>query len=202
MIKLWFQFVVLAILLCTVSTDSAWALTDFTPNDPDSEAAAFSDQPAKSQASAGSAAASSAQGGVGILLSLDKPHFVVQYVLPGMPAASANVQVGDLLIAVDDVPVDKAKKVEEVVDKIRGVTGTTVKLTIQSGGKIREVSLVRGTIPTIKPDATDVDFGREVSIYFYQHEDLIPEEPGRYGFMGDHSVAEFFRKQLLRHDGH
>lgn len=177
MIKLWFQLWVVVILFCTVSTVSA-------------NAAADSGTPAL--------------GGIGVLLSLDKPsNFVVQYVLPGMPAANANVQVGDVLLEVDGVPVGSAKTVEEIVDKIRGATGSSVKLKVQSGGKIREISLVRGTIPTVKPDAAAMDFGREVSVYFYQHEDLIPEdEPSRYSFMGDHSVADFLRRQLLRRGGH
>ncbi|MBS1956256.1 MAG: PDZ domain-containing protein [Cyanobacteria bacterium SZAS-4] len=153
-------------------------------------------------------AAEPAPAGVGMLLTLDKPsHFVVQYVLPDMPAAKADVKVGDVVLAVNEVPVDNVKTVEELVDKIRGASGSTVKLKIQSGSKTRDIVLVRGTIPTVKSPATD-DFRREVSVYFYQHEDLIPDEPGasaagyRSGIVGDHTVRDFLRKQLTRRGEH
>lgn len=143
-----------------------------------------------------------------MLITLDKPgHFVVQYILPGMPAAKADVKVGDVVLEVDGVPVDNVKVVEELVDKIRGASGTTVKLKIQSGDKTREISLVRGTIPTVKSQATD-DFRREVSVYFYQREDLIPEVPNRYaagwrpGFTTYPTVRDFLRSQLSRRGEH
>lgn len=144
----------------------------------------------------------SGPAGVGLLLTLDKPsHFVVQYVLPDMPAAKAKVQVGDVVLAVDGATVDNLKTVEALVDKIRGASGSTVKLKIQSGDKTREIALVRGAIPTVKPQATD-DFGRDVSVYFYQYQDLIPDQPSRYGFLGKHSVAEFLRQQLTKRGVH
>ncbi len=143
-----------------------------------------------------------APAGVGLLLTLDKPaHFVVQYVLPDMPAAKAHVQVGDVVLAVDGAAVDKVKTVADLVDKIRGASGSTVELKIQSGDKTREITLVRGAIPTVKPQASD-DFGRQVSVYFYQYQDLIPDQPGSYGFLGNHSVAQFLRKQLSRRGPH
>lgn len=149
-----------------------------------------------------------APAGVGMLLASDKPgYFVVQYVLPNMPAAKADVRVGDVVLSVDGVPVDNVKTVEELVDKIRGASGSTVKLKIRSGDKTRDIALVRGMIPTVKSQATD-DFRREVSVYFYQHEDLIPDEPGtsaiayRYGFASDQTVRDFLRKQLKSRDEH
>lgn len=149
-----------------------------------------------------------APAGVGMLLTLDKPgHFVVQYLLPDMPAARADVKIGDAVLAVDGVAVDNIKTVEDLVDKIRGASGSTVKLKIQSGEKTRDITLVRGTIPNVKSAATD-DFRREVSVYFYQSEDLIkPNEPGRsgldnHGIYGDQTVRDFLRSQLTRRVEH
>ncbi len=142
-----------------------------------------------------------APAGVGMLLTLDKPgHFVVQYVLPDMPAAKADVKVGDVVLAVDGAAVDNIKAVEELVDKIRGASGSTVKLKIQSGDKTRDIALVRGKIPTVKPQATD-DYKREVSVYFYQYEDLIPKDlcntAGYHSDLyGDQAVRNFLRSQL------
>jgi membrane-associated protease RseP (regulator of RpoE activity) len=141
--------------------------------------------------------------GVGLLLISDKAGFVVQYVLPDMPAANANVQVGDVILSVDGVSADKFKSVDEVVGKIRGDAGSAVKLKIQSGGKTREITLIRGAIPSVKPLKTD-NFGREVAVYFYQFEDLVPEsDSGTCLFLNhDYSVGAFLRSQLRRNRIH
>ena len=182
MIKLCFHFVAV-FLYCIVIAESALA-TEPTP------------------------ASEPAPAGVGMLLTLNKPgHFVVQYLLPDMPAARADVKIGDAVLAVDGVAVDNIKTVEDLVDKIRGASGSTVKLKIQSGDKTRDIALVRGTIPNVKSPATD-DFRREVSVYFYQTEDLIkPKEPvrsviDRYGIYGDQTVRDFLRSQLTRRVEH
>ncbi len=200
MIKLWFD-VVAVFLYCIVVAGSALASESSSKSElPAASSSPFS--PSRGPATASAPAPALPPAGVGLLLTLDKPaHFVVQYVLPDMPAAKANVQVGDVVLAVDGAAVDNVKTVEELVDIIRGTSGSTVKLKIQSGDKTREIALVRGAIPTVKPQATD-DFGREVSVYFYQYQDLIPDEPGRFGFLGDHSVREFLRKQLTRRGEH
>ena len=199
MIKLCFHFIAVA-LYCIVVASSALAGSALAAES--SPAAASGTTPKATPGATPKTTPEAAPAGVGLLLTLDKPaHFVVQYVLPGMPAANANVQVGDVVLAVDGAAVDNVRTVEELVDKIRGVSGSTVKLKIQSGDKTREIALVRGAIPTVKPQATD-DFGRDVSVYFYQYQDLIPDQPGQYGFLGNHSVAEFLRKQLTRRGAH
>lgn len=140
--------------------------------------------------------------GVGMVVILDKGRFWVEVVLPDMPAARAHVQAGDAILAVDGVGAENYKTVDEIVAKIRGKSGSPVKLKLQTGDKVREITLVRGSIPSLnslKPQLPG-DFARDVSVYFYEGEDLIPElEPGRYTFMNhDYSVGAFLRSRLHR----
>ncbi|HEY9731147.1 MAG TPA: PDZ domain-containing protein [Drouetiella sp.] len=166
-------------------------------------AAAASRQTNDASAISSRSADSAHPAGVGILVTLDKNSFVVQYVLPDMPAAKANVQVGDVILSVDGVSVDHFKTVDDIVAKIRGNTGSEVKLKVRSGEQTREITLIRGAIPSVKPLRTD-NFGREVAVYFYQFEDLVPaSESGRWLFLNhDYGVGAFLRSQLRRNQGH
>ncbi len=209
MIKLCFHFVAV-FLYCIVIAQSGLAIeptskseTEPTTKSADEPAPKSVGEPASKSVStsASKVASEPAPAGVGMLLTSDQPgHFVVQYVLSDMPAAKADVKVGDVVLEVDGVAVDKIKSVEELVDKIRGASGSAVKLKIQSGDKTRDIALVRGTIPTVKPQAAD-DFKREVSVYFYLYEDLIPNDPlSMAGYhseiYGDQTVRNFLRGQL------
>lgn len=146
-----------------------------------------------------SATKSEPPGGVGLLITSDKPaHYVVQYVLPEMSAARANIAVGDVVSAVGDVPVESVKNLDELVAKIRGTVGSSVKLTISSGGKTRNVILTRSLIPS-KKQVVDVDYGREKAVWFYQREDIVPSEmTERTGMYGDRCVRDFLRQGIGR----
>lgn len=139
-----------------------------------------------------------APAGVGMVVMRDKNRFLVEFVLPDMPAAKAQIQIGEEILAVDDVSTQNYKTVDEIVGKIRGQTGSKVKLKLQNGNQIRELTIVRGAIPS--PQSQGIaDFGREVSVHFYQFEDLVPDTESKYTFMGhDYSVAAFLRRQLNR----
>lgn len=222
--KLCFHFVAVLLYCITIATSELAAAAEQVPLSGSKSAFGSASGPASSSASASASGYAQvskslsglhpgpppppAPAGVGMLLASDKPgYFVVQYILPDMPAAKANVKVGDVILAVDGALVDNVKTVQELVDKIRGASGSTVKIKVRSGDKTRDIALVRGMIPTVKSSATD-DFRREVSVYFYQYEDLIPEQPGtsaiayRYGFASDQTVRDFLRKQLTRRYEH
>lgn len=147
-----------------------------------------------------------APAGVGILITGDTAKgYVVQYVLPDMPAAKANVQIGDVLLAIDGQPVEKFANLDEVVAKIRGLPASTVKLKLLgSNSQTREVSLARTAIPSAKVQSTPADFGREKAVYFFQFEDLIPNESysSFLKFDGSSSVRKFLRTQLKQRHLH
>jgi C-terminal processing protease CtpA/Prc len=63
-------------------------------------------------------------------------------------SASSQLKISDYIISVNDVSC-LDKPLEEVIDLIRGATGTTVKITVadtKAGTNPREFVLVRGNI--------------------------------------------------------
>jgi PDZ domain len=146
-----------------------------------------------------SAHAADPPAGVGLLIISDKPaHYVVQYVLPDMTAAKAKIAVGDVILAVDDYSSEKVTSLDELVARIRGASGSTVKLTISSAGKSRDVSLIRGAIPNIQSQPpADMDFGRTKSVYFYPREDLFPDESSpTSALFHTQAVRDFLRGEV------
>ena len=57
---------------------------------------------------------------------------------PGMPAAEADIQPGDLLIAINGEPM---AAVEQVIDRIRELGGQEIELTLNREGKVVTTSL-------------------------------------------------------------
>jgi len=95
--------------------------------------------------------------GIGAVLRLDNEMTVIQRTIPGGPAReSGQVHSGDRIIGVGqglDGPVEDVVgwRLQDVVDKIRGPKGSVVRLQLlpksgESGGRAREVSLVRNEI--------------------------------------------------------
>ncbi|MBK5942123.1 carboxy terminal-processing peptidase [Halochromatium roseum] len=95
--------------------------------------------------------------GIGAVLRADNEYTVIQRTIPGGPARqSGQVQTGDRIIGVgqglDGEMVDVVGwRLQDVVDKIRGPKGSVVRLQTlpkseASGGRMREVSLVRNEI--------------------------------------------------------
>lgn len=78
----------------------------------------------------------------GLGMDYDKGRFSVVNVIPGSPAAEAGVKVGDVLLAVDGVGVDKVDPAA-LRGKLRGPAGTKVELLLRDGdaGEPRKVTL-------------------------------------------------------------
>lgn len=70
--------------------------------------------------------------GIGAALAAEGDALEVQSVYPGSGAAAAGIAVGDLVIAVDGVPVTQLG-LDGAVARIRGVVGTTVSVTLRRG---------------------------------------------------------------------
>ncbi len=97
-------------------------------------------------------------GGIGVVLTQQNGRLEIIEVIPETPAAKAKLQAGDIITAVDGVQITKSN-IEEALNKLRGLPGSTVKLEIQpanetSGGKIvkpkpRSLQIVREIIKSV-----------------------------------------------------
>ncbi len=88
--------------------------------------------------------------GIGIYLFQDPQtkNIIIDATIPGSPAQKANLQHGDILVAVNNVDM-KGKDINSASNLIKGPKGTSVRITIQRAGEehLREVSLTRSEIP-------------------------------------------------------
>src|SRR5881296_2830638 len=97
-------------------------------------------------------------GGIGVVLGVEGQNIVVKRILPDSPAAAQHdLRVGDRILAVaqDKEPAVQVEstKLAQTVALIRGVKGTTVRLTIISDGehesRARVVSFMRGEVKAL-----------------------------------------------------
>jgi len=88
--------------------------------------------------------------GIGAELGLKDKNIIVVAPLDGSPAQKAGIKAGDLIVKVNGQYVN-GLSLNQVVEKIRGPKGTTVKLNVQhkSGEEPVDVNIVRDTI-TVK----------------------------------------------------
>ncbi len=84
-------------------------------------------------------------GGIGAEIGLRNNKPTIIKPLENSPAQKAGVKAGEAIVKVND-EASSDWSVEKVVSKIRGEVGTSVKLTLLSDGKTREVSVVRQNI--------------------------------------------------------
>lgn len=104
--------------------------------------------------------------GVGIQLGFDKDkRLVVIAPLKGTPADAGGVKAGDLILQIDGKDTTNLS-LPDAVNKIRGVKGTAVTLSLYSEGtvKAREVKLVRDTIiiKSVQFEAKTTKSGKKV----------------------------------------
>lgn len=86
--------------------------------------------------------------GIGAQVGLNKENQpVILSPIPGSPADKAGIKTGDVILAVDGQPT-QGLSLTEVVMKVRGPSGTTVKLLIQHQNDSNpvEISIVRAQI--------------------------------------------------------
>lgn len=84
-------------------------------------------------------------GGIGAEIGLRNNKPTIIKPLENSPAQKAGIKAGEVIVKVND-EASSDWSVEKVVSKIRGEVGTSVKLTLLSGGQTREMSVVRQNI--------------------------------------------------------
>ena len=107
--------------------------------------------------------------GVGIELAKDGDIVKVVRVLPKNPAASAGILAGDIISKVNDEDVLK-KSTSEVSKKIRGDSGTTVKITVIRGEERKDFSVTRAKIENPSVELSKNDGIATLSIYRFDSE--------------------------------
>jgi len=86
--------------------------------------------------------------GIGALVDMDESgQLIIVEPFEGRPADLAGVKAGDVVIKVDDIPI-QGKSLYEAIALIRGPAGTTVHLTIKRKGLegLLEIDVVRARI--------------------------------------------------------
>lgn len=99
-------------------------------------------------------------GGIGAEIGLRNNKPTIIKPLENSPAQKAGIKAGEAIVKVND-EASSDWSVEKVVSKIRGEVGTSVKLTLLSGGQTREVSVVRQNI--VSP-AVESEIDEEIGI--------------------------------------
>jgi carboxyl-terminal processing protease len=86
-------------------------------------------------------------GGIGANLSRDAQGRVVLHPLPDSPAAQAGVQDGDILLAVDGLPLTPTLSLEAITLWLRGPVGEPITLTLLRGdGPPVSITVIRAEI--------------------------------------------------------
>jgi carboxyl-terminal processing protease len=85
-------------------------------------------------------------GGIGVELSLRNERITVVRVLADNPAEKAGMAVGDVVTKVNESPVTAAMALNDVVAKVRGDVGTTVKITVARGTDTKDFTITRANV--------------------------------------------------------
>jgi carboxyl-terminal processing protease len=82
-------------------------------------------------------------GVVGLYAENKADQVVISIVFPNGPADQAGLRVGDVILAIDGLNLDKDADSSETGLMIRGTPGTTVHLKIERDGQVLEYDLIR-----------------------------------------------------------
>ena len=86
-------------------------------------------------------------GGIGVALSQSAAGETVLSPYPNSPAAAAGVQDGDVLLAINDTPIQAGATADQVTALIRGPIGSTLRVTLKhKTGATDSLSVTRAAI--------------------------------------------------------
>ncbi len=113
--------------------------------------------------------------GIGAHIGInDNKEITIVAPIKNSPAFKAGVQPGDVVKKVDDADVT-GLTLYEVVSKIKGPKGTTVRLTLQRNGQTVTLSVVRDVI-SIRSVEYEVVRGNIMLIHLYQFSETAAQE--------------------------
>jgi carboxyl-terminal processing protease len=106
--------------------------------------------------------------GIGAELGYEEGNIIVVSPIDGSPAKAAGIRPGDYILAVDGEEIKTGDNIYEVVNMIRGESGSTVTLTILHRGDLEstDIEIIRGqiTVPSMslefKGDIAYIDLAR------------------------------------------
>lgn len=92
--------------------------------------------------------------GIGVEFNIFSDTVNIVYVIPHGPSDKAGLQAGDKILKVNDSLIaGRGMGSDDVKKLIRGIDGSSVKLTILRTGKEQKIDVKRGTIPVSSIDA-------------------------------------------------
>lgn len=92
--------------------------------------------------------------GIGVEFNIFSDTVNVVYVIPDGPSDKAGLQIGDKILAVNDIPLTKKIADADSIKKyIRGERGSKAVLEILRGNQAQSITITRGTIPVPSVDA-------------------------------------------------
>jgi len=90
--------------------------------------------------------------GIGVELGIRNDRVTILRTLADNPAVRAGILAGDYLVSVDDVDVTQSNT-SDTAKKIRGASGTTVKIVVERQNKLKTFTLVREKINDLSVDS-------------------------------------------------
>ena len=116
--------------------------------------------------------------GIGIMIRKIDQGVLISKVFPDGPASVAGLQVGDLIIAVNDRTIE-GLELGEISSRIKGVEGTSVEIEISRRKEILAIDVKRGQIQISSVDRFYVDENKTGYIHLIQFSNRSREEVSR-----------------------
>jgi len=132
-----------------LTTDVAASKTDYSQDPKFTEAVAkkvyygpvYFPGPQRCEAGPGDVWEREALSGLGIGITLADGQVKVVFPMENAPAVKGGILAGDIIVAVDDEPVE-GFTLNQVVEKLRGPANTKIKLTVMRGGRDSPIEFV------------------------------------------------------------
>lgn len=121
--------------------------------------------------------------GIGAALGTRSGQTTIVRTIPSSPAEQAGLKAGDIIVGVNGENV-KDQSADQIVTKIRGQAGTSVKVTVLRGDETKEFTITRADVsdPSVRSEVKDgigiltitrfdkdtADKAREVALQFKQ----------------------------------
>lgn len=94
--------------------------------------------------------------GIGAAIGVRSALPTIIRTIPGSPAEQAGLKAGDVIVAVNDEPVQD-ETVDQIVQKIRGQSGTSVKVGVKRSEEVKDFTITRADIsdPSVRSEVKD-----------------------------------------------